>query len=580
MSLRDWLIVAGVVALIGILADGIRRTRNRNKLRFDIDKQFENLPEEDFHGELPSGGARVCASGQGSLSPGKQRISPATTITETTQPVPAESAAKDRDDIDLLLDAGLQGVGDGADRWLEGAAETVDRLDPLPSKQPVKDSGELPSDVELSVDPGDVTQEQEVTRVEPSISEIDLLEKTALIAESSQDSLADVAVMGTDAGSLDEGSWDGIVSPVRVRKLQQDVVPESAVSEPKPDTRAVDRPSLQEQQLTTATESHGLSQLANKDSRPKVALADEASLDLSQPVTVLLDQMKAQDHANESMGVGVEVDEPLEGQGENPTDELSMVAQPDPEQVAIEAELGALSSSFDEDEHGHQRSIDKTAVKPPVKKTAPKKSRMRRLRDEIQASFFDMDPELAPVPDIDLEAAASASQKKQSKRLAKKNAAKTEPAKPSATSSEEPEDSPVLVISVAGRQPLGGKVLFKLVEACGMEFSEMKIFHRYEDGPSQGAVQFSMANAIKPGCFNLDEKETFSTPAVTFFLEMSQPRDLMNAFECMLGTAQAVSENLDGVMKDENRSVLLSQTIEHYRGKIRDFERRRMAKRA
>jgi cell division protein ZipA len=46
----------------------------------------------------------------------------------------------------------------------------------------------------------------------------------------------------------------------------------------------------------------------------------------------------------------------------------------------------------------------------------------------------------------------------------------------------------------------------------------------------------------------------------------------------MLETAQAVARNLGGDVLDESRSVLTRQTMEHCRQKIRDLERRLLAR--
>ncbi len=40
----------------------------------------------------------------------------------------------------------------------------------------------------------------------------------------------------------------------------------------------------------------------------------------------------------------------------------------------------------------------------------------------------------------------------------------------------------------------------------------------------------------------------------------------------MLNAAQQISNDLGGELKDDQRNVLTSQTIEHYRQRIRDFE--------
>ena len=47
----------------------------------------------------------------------------------------------------------------------------------------------------------------------------------------------------------------------------------------------------------------------------------------------------------------------------------------------------------------------------------------------------------------------------------------------------------------------------------------------------------------------------------------------------MLETAQTVVRNLGGELKDERRSVMTAQTIEHCRQRIREYERKRRFKR-
>lgn len=47
----------------------------------------------------------------------------------------------------------------------------------------------------------------------------------------------------------------------------------------------------------------------------------------------------------------------------------------------------------------------------------------------------------------------------------------------------------------------------------------------------------------------------------------------------MLETAQCVVRNLGGELKDERRSVMTPQTIEHCRQRIREFERKQRSPR-
>ncbi|MCL7461695.1 cell division protein ZipA [Pseudomonas sp. NW5] len=140
-----------------------------------------------------------------------------------------------------------------------------------------------------------------------------------------------------------------------------------------------------------------------------------------------------------------------------------------------------------------------------------------------------------------------------------------------------PDD--VLVITVVSRDSTGfkGPQLLDNIVASGLRagdpLGERDVFHRYE---SLGGTTplFSMVNALKPGTFDMDNLETFSTRAVTFYLTLPGPRHPKEAFNMMLEAARRLAEGLQGDLKDEQRSVLTGQTIEHYRQRIADYERR------
>jgi cell division protein ZipA len=141
---------------------------------------------------------------------------------------------------------------------------------------------------------------------------------------------------------------------------------------------------------------------------------------------------------------------------------------------------------------------------------------------------------------------------------------------------ELPPVEEVLVISVISRNEGGfkGPALLQNILESGLRFGEMDIFHRHESMAGNGEVLFSMANAVKPGVFDLDDIDHFSTRAVSFFLGLPGPRHPKQAFDIMVAAARKLSQELDGELKDDQRSVLTAQTIEHYRQRIVEFERR------
>ncbi len=125
-------------------------------------------------------------------------------------------------------------------------------------------------------------------------------------------------------------------------------------------------------------------------------------------------------------------------------------------------------------------------------------------------------------------------------------------------------------------KPFKGSDLLQILMACDVRYGKMNIFHRYENADGSGEIQFSVANLVEPGNFDLDEIEDFSTPGVVFFMHLPGPADSMKAYEAMVETARCLVKNLDGELRDQTHSVATKQTLEHYKQRIRDFERRQL----
>ncbi|WP_136066084.1 cell division protein ZipA [Modicisalibacter radicis] len=134
----------------------------------------------------------------------------------------------------------------------------------------------------------------------------------------------------------------------------------------------------------------------------------------------------------------------------------------------------------------------------------------------------------------------------------------------------------IVVISVMARNEEGfaGTDLLNLMLACGLRYSEMGIFLRYETEDGESELQFAMVDVVKPGTFDLDTMDDFSTPGVTFLMPLPGARDSAAAFEAMVETAMVIVRNLGGELKDENRSVMTAQTVEFARQRVQEFERR------
>ncbi|MDM3870252.1 cell division protein ZipA [Porticoccus sp. W117] len=124
----------------------------------------------------------------------------------------------------------------------------------------------------------------------------------------------------------------------------------------------------------------------------------------------------------------------------------------------------------------------------------------------------------------------------------------------------------------------GQELLETLVEE-GMRFGAMDIFHRHSESDGSGDVLFSIANSVEPGTFDLNTIGDLETPGISFFIDLGSVDDPKAAFSTMLETIAGCMEKLGGELKDETGSAVTKQTVEHYKQRVRDFQRRALSER-
>jgi len=160
-----------------------------------------------------------------------------------------------------------------------------------------------------------------------------------------------------------------------------------------------------------------------------------------------------------------------------------------------------------------------------------------------------------------------------------------EPESVSGDVSEEPaeqgEPELIITLSVLSRSEDGfvGDKLLHCMLSRGLRYGDMNIFHRHKNTSGNGNIQFSLANAFKPGTFDLDDMESFQTKGVTLFMMLPGPHEPLKSFMLMLETAKYLASELNGLVIDSSRSVLTQQTIQHFNEQIQDFERRKLSMR-
>ena len=117
-----------------------------------------------------------------------------------------------------------------------------------------------------------------------------------------------------------------------------------------------------------------------------------------------------------------------------------------------------------------------------------------------------------------------------------------------------------------------GDQLLRTFLANGLECGADRVFRKFD--PHTEGPWFTVANGIEPGSFDVSDSSTLATPCVVMLMPLLGVRDPSGALDDMLEVAQDVAITLGGELKDEGRSAMSAQTIEHYRQRVREFKRK------
>ena len=131
------------------------------------------------------------------------------------------------------------------------------------------------------------------------------------------------------------------------------------------------------------------------------------------------------------------------------------------------------------------------------------------------------------------------------------------------------ESEKFVVIHVLSETSFDGQALLEALLELDMTFGEMEIFHRLDEA---GETLFSLTNVVEPGSFDPGTMDELQSPGVTLFMRAHELSDPLGVYDAMLKVAQTLALELGGELRDESRSVMTTQTIEHCRQGIRDFQ--------
>lgn len=146
----------------------------------------------------------------------------------------------------------------------------------------------------------------------------------------------------------------------------------------------------------------------------------------------------------------------------------------------------------------------------------------------------------------------------------------------SSNAGEQATDVLVLNVRAPEDREITGAALLPMLLTLGLKFGEQDIFHRHVNTNGKGPVLFSLANLFKPGVFDIDNIETFSTRGLSLFMMLPIEGDPQQVFNMMHNAARKLAEEFNCQILDGSRGVLTKQGLQKYSERIRDFERKRI----
>ena len=189
-----------------------------------------------------------------------------------------------------------------------------------------------------------------------------------------------------------------------------------------------------------------------------------------------------------------------------------------------------------------------------------------KVRDDAEFTSLSKQPEQGALS-LNTEADSVEASSKQPQLAQQQDQQEQPNTNKSSTNSAEPEDVLVMHLMTEKGQTCSGQLLLDTAVSSGLRYGAMKIFHRHSEEDGSGPVLFSMANLLNPGTFDLTTMGAMQSVGVTLFMTPNELEEPVEAFDIMLETAEKLAQELQLTLKDESRSSMTKQTIDHYRQK-------------
>ncbi len=131
----------------------------------------------------------------------------------------------------------------------------------------------------------------------------------------------------------------------------------------------------------------------------------------------------------------------------------------------------------------------------------------------------------------------------------------------------------IVVFHVVAREPelFTGPMIEQMMAELELEHGEMGVYHYNIERLDKKQSVYCVANMLKPGTFEPETMDSFTTPGLTFILQLPGPEDELKSFNIMAEHAQRLAAFLNGDLLDESRNPVSKQSITSYKEQVQLF---------
>lgn len=129
-----------------------------------------------------------------------------------------------------------------------------------------------------------------------------------------------------------------------------------------------------------------------------------------------------------------------------------------------------------------------------------------------------------------------------------------------------------LLIKASPGKEFSGVNILNAIKTVGFRFGNMNIFHHHGvEGLMADQPLFSLASMYEPGCFELEQMETYKTKGLALFMQLPSPVDNVATFDLMQETVMRLTDMLQGEIWSSKQKPIDKKTLQAMRDMAAEF---------